>query len=205
MRPEVRERQAHLRDCVRRVAVGNQSFYAALGGKKATSAAWRSCPSTRRRRTSSLSSGRTTRCSGRGARSRRATPREDRRGDLPAGSGHRRRREGRKTSLDDAGITTKLVGFDPTATDLTGPLDRGRRSDGGHRRAPEQRGRLRQRRQDAAAARRAGLEGRLEPALPERQTWRQASAAISLPGSTASRRRSRATRRTRRQCRTTRR
>jgi branched-chain amino acid transport system substrate-binding protein len=27
-----------------------------------------------------------------------------------------------KTSLDDAGITTKLVGFDPTATDLTGPL-----------------------------------------------------------------------------------
>ena len=27
-----------------------------------------------------------------------------------------------KTSLEDAGITTKLVGFDPTATDLTGPL-----------------------------------------------------------------------------------
>jgi branched-chain amino acid transport system substrate-binding protein len=27
-----------------------------------------------------------------------------------------------KTSLEDAGITTKLVGFDPNATDLTGPL-----------------------------------------------------------------------------------
>jgi len=27
-----------------------------------------------------------------------------------------------KTSLDDAGITTKLVGFDPSSTDLTGPL-----------------------------------------------------------------------------------
>jgi branched-chain amino acid transport system substrate-binding protein len=27
-----------------------------------------------------------------------------------------------KTSLEDAGITTKLVGFDPAATDLTGPL-----------------------------------------------------------------------------------
>ena len=27
-----------------------------------------------------------------------------------------------KTSLEDAGITTKLVGFDPTSTDLTGPL-----------------------------------------------------------------------------------
>jgi branched-chain amino acid transport system substrate-binding protein len=27
-----------------------------------------------------------------------------------------------KTSLEDAGITTKLVGFDPSSTDLTGPL-----------------------------------------------------------------------------------
>ena len=27
-----------------------------------------------------------------------------------------------KTSLEDAGITTKLVGFDPNSTDLTGPL-----------------------------------------------------------------------------------
>ena len=74
-----------------------------------------------------------------------------------------------KTSLEDAGITTKLVGFDPNATDLTGPLTAAGRTDRRHRRPAEQRRRLRQRRQDAAAARRAGLEDRLEPALPERR------------------------------------
>ena len=48
--------------------------------------------------------------------------REDRRGDLSAGPGIDEGAKVEKTSLEAAGITTKLVGFDPNATDLTGPL-----------------------------------------------------------------------------------
>ena len=75
-----------------------------------------------------------------------------------------------KTSLDDAGITTKLVGFDPNATDLTGPLTA----------AGAQTADMVVPQSNAAGCVNvaktlqqlgvAGLEDRLEPALPERQS-----------------------------------
>ncbi len=74
-----------------------------------------------------------------------------------------------KTSLEDAGITTKLVGFDPNATDLTGPLTAAGAQTADIVVPQSNAAGLRQRREDARAARRRRLEDRLEPALPQRR------------------------------------
>ena len=74
-----------------------------------------------------------------------------------------------KTSLEDAGHHDEARRLRPERDRPDRPAHRGRSPDGGHRRPAEQRRRLRQRREDAAAARRPGLEDRLEPALPERR------------------------------------
>ena len=106
------------------VAVGNQSFYAALGNNKPTVGGVELLPGRR------------------GAQERLRAVRDERLG--PRAVGHvrqgrpaRRRpprsstcrfresttaRQVEKDSLESAGIKTTLVGFDPNATDLTGPL-----------------------------------------------------------------------------------
>ena len=72
-----------------------------------------------------------------------------------------------KTSLTDAG-SDEARRLRPERHRPDRTADGGRSADGGRRRPAEQRGRLHQRREDAPAARRARLEGHVEPALPQR-------------------------------------
>ena len=106
------------------VAVGNQSFYAALGGKKPIVSGVALLPVDATQKNEFALFGTNDSVLGPwGTFAKDQPPREDRRSRLPAGSRAstwepRSRRRASRTQ----GITTKLVGFDPNATDLTGPL-----------------------------------------------------------------------------------
>ena len=105
------------------VAVGNQSLYAALGGKKPIVGGVMLLPVDAPRRTGSRSSGRTTRCSAPGERSARTYIHAKTAAVVyPQIPGIDVGAKNEKASLEAAGIKTTLVGFDANATDLTGPL-----------------------------------------------------------------------------------
>ena len=152
------------------VAVGNQSFYAALGGKKpiVSGVALLPVDAIAEERVRALRHQRL------GARPvghvrEDEAAREDRRRDLPAGAGDRCRRQGREDEPRGRRDHDEARRLRPQLDRPDRTAHRGRSPDGRHRRPAEQRRRLRQRRQDAAAARRPGLEDRLQSALPERR------------------------------------
>ena len=126
-------------------------------------------------------------------------PREDGGGRLHRRSpGSTTARRSRRRASSRPGSRRRWSASPPTATDLTGPLTAAGAQNADMIVPQSQRGRLRQRRQGARAAREEQHAGRLEPALPRSGRSRRVSAATWRSGSTASPRRSASTRPTRR-------
>ena len=152
------------------VAVGNQSFYAALGGKKPIVSGVALLPVDATQKNEFALFGTNDSVLGPwGTFAKTKLHAKTAAVDLPAGAGDRRRRQGREDEPRGRRDHDEARRLRPERDRPDRPADRGRRADGRHRRPAEQRRRLRQRRQDAAAARRLRLQDRLEPALPERR------------------------------------
>ena len=105
------------------VAVGNQSFYAALGGKKAVVSGVALLPVDATQKNEFALFGTNDSVLGPwGTFAKTHLHAKTAAVVYPQVPGIDEGAKVEKTSLEDAGITTKLVGFDPNATDLTGPL-----------------------------------------------------------------------------------
>ena len=105
------------------VAVGNQSFYAALGGKKPVVSGVALLPVDATQKNEFALFGTNDSVLGPwGTFAKTQLHAKTAAVIYPQVPGIDVGAKVEKTSLDDAGISTKLVGFDPAATDLTGPL-----------------------------------------------------------------------------------
>jgi branched-chain amino acid transport system substrate-binding protein len=105
------------------VAVGNQSFYAALGGKKPVVSGVALLPVDATQKNEFALFGTNDSVLGPwGTFAKTHLHAKTAAVVYPQVPGIDEGAKVEKTSLEDAGITTKLVGFDPNATDLTGPL-----------------------------------------------------------------------------------
>ena len=105
------------------VAVGNQSFYAALGGKKPIVSGVALLPIDATQKNEFALFGTNDSVLGPwGTFAKDHLHAKTAAVVYPQVPGIDEGAKVEKTSLEDAGITTKLVGFDPNATDLTGPL-----------------------------------------------------------------------------------
>ena len=105
------------------VAVGNQSFYAALGGKKPVVSGVALLPVDATQKNEFALFGTNDSVLGPwGTFAKTQLHAKTAAVIYPQVPGIDVGAKVEKTSLEDAGIATKLVGFDPTSTDLTGPL-----------------------------------------------------------------------------------
>jgi branched-chain amino acid transport system substrate-binding protein len=105
------------------VAVGNQSFYAALGGKKPIVSGVALLPVDATQKNEFALFGTNDSVLGPwGTFAKTVLHAKTAAVIYPQVPGIDVGAKVEKTSLEDAGITTKLVGFDPNSTDLTGPL-----------------------------------------------------------------------------------
>jgi branched-chain amino acid transport system substrate-binding protein len=105
------------------VAVGNQSFYAALGGKKPTVGGVLLLPVDAQQKNGFGLFGSNSSVLGPwGTFAKTVLKAKSAAVIYPQVAGIDFGAKVEKTSLESAGIPTKLVGFDPNATDLTGPL-----------------------------------------------------------------------------------
>jgi branched-chain amino acid transport system substrate-binding protein len=105
------------------VAVGNQSFYAALGGKKPVVSGVALLPVDATQKNEFALFGTNDSVLGPwGTFAKTQLHAKTAAVIYPQIPGIDEGAKVEKTSLEDAGITTKLVGFDPNSTDLTGPL-----------------------------------------------------------------------------------
>ncbi len=105
------------------VAVGNQSFYAALGGKKPVVSGVALLPVDATQKNGFALFGTNDSVLGPwGTFAKTKLNAKTAAVIYPQVPGIDVGAKVEKTSLEDAGITTKLVGFDPNSTDLTGPL-----------------------------------------------------------------------------------
>ena len=149
------------------VAVGNQSFYAALGNKKPTVGGVELLPVDAQRKNGFALFGSNDSVLGPwGTLGKDVLHAKTAAVVYPQIPGIDYGAKIEKDSLESAGIKTTLVGFAPTCDRPDRAADRGRCTERGHDRPAVQRCRLRQHRQGARVAREEQHARRLEPALP---------------------------------------